>query len=204
MSRPNVSSKCTPALLLFFSLPAFAGSSVPGIHNFYKVDHHVYRGGQPTGDGLSYLAKLGVKTVLDLREPGRRSALEERAVTALGMQYVNVPMSGLTPPTAEQIAKILALLEDKTSGAVFVHCRRGADRTGAVIGAYRIDFDHWDSARALEEARSDGMAFFQLPRQHYILSFQPLKTGAIDTAKTTDAKASTPAAAVLPAPAAIQ
>src|ERR1700722_6383518 len=138
--------------LFFFSLPAFAGGSVPGIHNFYQVDDHVYRGAQPTNEGLSYLAKIGVKTVLDLREPGSRSAQEERDVTALGMHYMNVPMGGLTPPTEAQITKILALLEDKSTGAVFVQCRRGADRTGAVIGAYRIDFDRWDNTRALREA----------------------------------------------------
>src|SRR5215831_12891936 len=110
---------------VLFSLPALAGSSVPGIHNFYQVDEHVYRGGQPTSEGLSYLAKIGVKTVLDLREPGRRSAQEESDVTALGMRYINVPMGGLTPPSEAQIAKILALLEDKSGGPVFVHCRRG-------------------------------------------------------------------------------
>ncbi|HEV2380522.1 MAG TPA: tyrosine-protein phosphatase [Terriglobia bacterium] len=185
--------------LFLFSLPALAGSSVPGIHNFYQVDNHVYRGAQPTNEGLSYLAKIGVKTVLDLREPGERSAAEEHAVTALGMQYVSVPMGGLTAPTAAQISKILALLEDKTTGPVFVHCRRGADRTGAVIGAYRVDFDHWDNARALREAMSDGMSFFQLPRQSYIRSFQPRSPEAIEAAKPVEAKvaaSATPAVAV--------
>lgn len=185
--------------LFFFTLPALAGSSVPGIHNFYQVDNHVYRGAQPTNEGLSYLAKIGIKTILDLREPGDRSTAEERAVTALGMQYVSVPMGGLTPPTEAQISKILALLEDKNTGPVFVHCRRGADRTGAVIGAYRVDFDHWDNVRALREALSDGMSFFQLPRQSYIRSFQPRPLEAIEAAKTVEAKvaaSAAPAAAV--------
>ena len=131
--------------LFLFSLPALAGSSVQGINNFYQVDEHVYRGAQPTPEGFNYLAKIGVKTVLDLRENDERSSGEARVVTSLGMQYVNVPMTGLTPPTEAEITKILALLEDGTAGAVFVHCIRGADRTGAVIAAYRIDHDHWDN-----------------------------------------------------------
>ena len=90
------------------------------------------------------------------------------------MQYVNVPMTGLTPPTEAEITRILALLEDAKAGAVFVHCMRGADRTGAVIAAYRIDHDHWDNYRALKEAMSFGMSFFQLPRQNFIRKFQPL------------------------------
>ena len=159
--------------ILLFSLPALAGSSVQGIGNFYQVDGHVYRGAQPTTEGLNYLAKIGVKTVLDLRENGERSSREAELVRALGMQYVNVPMTGLAPPTEAEITKILALIEDGSAGAVFVHCMRGADRTGAVIAAYRIDHDHWDNARALKEARACGMAFFQLPRQSYVRNFRP-------------------------------
>lgn len=173
------------ACIFVFSMPAFAGSSVQGIHNFYQVDSHVYRGGQPSQTGFQYLARLGVKTVLDLREAGNRALQEEKMVTSLGLQYVNVPMSGLTPPTAAQISQILALLENTSTGAVFVHCMRGADRTGAVIAAYRIDHDRWNNDRALEEAKSDGMSFFQTPRKDYIRNFHALAIQANSTAKTT-------------------
>jgi len=153
-------------------LPVFAGSA-PGIKNFDKVDAHVYRGAQPTTEGLNYLAKLGVKTIVDLREAGDRAKAEERTVTGDGMTYVNVPMTGLTPPTEAEITRLLAMLEDTTTGPVFVHCWRGADRTGAVIAAYHIDHDRWDSDRALRDAKAHSMSFFQLPRQNFIKSFQP-------------------------------
>ena len=162
------------AALFLVSLPAFAGSSVQGIDNFYQLDKHVYRGAQPTTEGFKYLATIGIKTILDLREDGERSSGEKQLVTSLGMQYVNVPMTRLTPPTDAEISKILALLEDTTTGPVFVHCLRGADRTGTIIAAYRIDHDHWDNSRALKEAMSFGMSFFQLPRQNFIRKFRPL------------------------------
>jgi len=155
------------------ALPAFAGSSVQGIKNFYQVDEHVYRGAQPTDEGFQYLAKIGVKTVIDLREADERSQAEERLVTAAGMKYVNVPMTGLTPPTEAEITRILGILEDDNTGAVFVHCKRGADRTGAVIASYRIDHDRWDNVRALSEAMARGMSFLQFPRQGYIRTLQP-------------------------------
>src|SRR5438046_4249643 len=110
---------------LIFSLPVFAGPPVQGIHNFFRVDDHVYRGAQPTNQGFQYLAQIGVKTVLNLREDDYRASAERHVVTNLGMQYVNVPMTGLTPPTEAQISKILALLEDSSHRAVFVHCKRG-------------------------------------------------------------------------------
>ena len=180
-----------PIALLVFCLPVFAGS-VPGIKNFDKVDAHVYRGAQPTDEGFQYLAKIGVKTIIDLRETDSRSQAEQRVVSDAGMQYVNVPMTGHTPPTEAEITKILAVLEEGTTGPVFVHCQRGADRTGAVIAAYHIDHDKWDNVRALQDAKAHSMSVFQFQRQKYIQDFRP---------RIIDAKATSPAdgaVAVLP------
>jgi protein tyrosine phosphatase (PTP) superfamily phosphohydrolase (DUF442 family) len=176
--------------LVVFSLPAFAGSA-PGIKNFDRVDTHVYRGGQPTSEGFRYLARIGVGTIVDLREPGDRSKEEQRVVIRAGMKYVNVPMTGLVPPTEAQISAILAMLEDTSGAPVFVHCLRGADRTGAVIAAYHIDHDRWDNARALKDAKDHSMSFFQLPRQSYIRNFR---------ARSVDAHAASAAAAALAVP----
>ena len=176
------------SILLIFGLPVFAGSA-PGIRNFDQVDAHVYRGGQPTSEGFRYLSKLGVKTIVDLREAGGRSRREDRAVASNGMKYVNVPMGGLVPPTHAEITSLLGLLEG-TGGPVFVHCRRGADRTGAVIAAYHIDHDKWDNTRALRDAKAHRMSFFQLPRQNFIREFRP---------RTVDAKATPLAGAVIAA-----
>jgi protein-tyrosine phosphatase len=158
------------------ALPALAGSSPEGIKNFYQVDQNVYRGAQPTEDGFKYLAKIGVKTVIDMRESDERSETEESVVTASGMKYVSVPMTGLTAPTEAQISTILGILEANHAGdqgGVFVHCKRGADRTGVVIASYRIDHDGWDNAHALSEAKARGMSFFQFPRMSYISAFRP-------------------------------
>lgn len=185
-SRLLLFALALPAL----ALPALAGSSPQRIKNFYQVDQNVYRGAQPTGDGFRYLAKMGVKTVIDLREADRRSKSEETAVTAAGMKYISVPMTGLAAPSEAQINQILGILEGDhrgDSGAVFVHCKRGADRTGVVIASYRIDQDGWDNAQALQEAKARGMARFQFPRMSYIRAFRP---------RTLNAKNDTPGNAV--------
>src|SRR3982074_3823090 len=107
---------CPSRIFLFaLALPAFAGS-VPGINNFYQVDQHVYRGAQPSDKGFQYLAKIGVKTIIDLREADERSGDEENVLRAAGMKYVNVPMTGLTPPTEAEISRILGILEDSNAG----------------------------------------------------------------------------------------
>ena len=185
--------------LFLLGLPAFGSPSIQGVENFWKVDEHVYRGAQPTEEGFRTLAKLGIKTVVDLREADARSMAEEKIVTTAGMQYINVPMTGLTPPTREQMAKIMPILQDSSAGPVFVHCKRGADRTGAVIAAYRIEHDQWDNSRALNEAMSRGMSFFQFPRQSYVREYQPqkiqarpLEAKAGDTQRSVDSPSSQP------------
>ena len=142
------------------------------IPNFHQVNQHVYRGGQPGSEAWQSLAKMGVKTVIDLRREDEHStATEAQEVASAGMSYVNVPMKGVVAPTNEQIGKVLALLNTKEP--VFVHCKRGADRTGAVIACYRIAHDGWQRERALEEAKSYGMGLVQLGLKHYIMGFQP-------------------------------
>jgi protein tyrosine/serine phosphatase len=180
-------------LPFLLALPALADSSPEGIKNFYQVDPHVYRGAQPSDEGFQYLAKLGVKTVIDLREADQRSKAEEAVVMAAGMKYVNIPMKGLAAPTDVEISKILGILEGD-GGAVFVHCKRGADRTGVVIASYRIERDGWNNADALSEAKTRGMAPFQFPRMSYIRSFRPRTLEAKTSAPGTVATAASDAA----------
>ena len=156
------------------SSPSFAASQdIAGVGNFHKVDDHVYRGAQPTDAGFRNLAKLGIKVVVDLREIGDGVKGEEKTVTAAGMRFVSIPMKGMSAPSKESVIKVLDLLEDATAGPVFVHCRRGADRTGNVIACYRIEHDRWQNEQALAEARSLGMSWFEKAIQHYVMSYQP-------------------------------
>lgn len=153
---------------------AWADSENNNLPNFHKVDDQVYRGGQPTSEGFKSLADLGIKTVVDLRLIGEHSQADERKiVTGLGMRYVSIPMHGMATPKDDQVAAVQALFNDTSSGPVFVHCKRGADRTGAVVAVYRISHDRWDNQRALSEAKSNGMSFFERAIQHYIKDYRP-------------------------------
>ena len=158
-----------PVLLL--ATAAFA-QDVAGVGNFHKVNDHIFRGAQPSVQGFQNLSKLGVKTIIDLREADGRSLAEKKAVEAAGMRYVNIPMLGMHTPDPGDVAKVLALFNDNSTGPVFVHCRRGADRTGTVVACYRISHDHWDNEKALGEAKSFGMAWIQKAMQHYVMGYK--------------------------------
>jgi len=42
--------------------------SIRGVPNFHTVNDNIYRGGQPSDEGLRALASAGVKTIVDLRD----------------------------------------------------------------------------------------------------------------------------------------
>jgi tyrosine-protein phosphatase SIW14 len=155
------------------SIPAWpAGVSAQGVANFHQVSDRIYRGAQPSAGGWDSLAHLGIKTVIDLRQENEHSSkTEAHAVEAAGMHYVNVPLNGGHAPTNQQISKVLNLVDD-SAGPVFVHCRRGADRTGTVIACYRITHDGWTNKRALREAAGYGMSWMEFGMQHYVLAFR--------------------------------
>jgi protein tyrosine/serine phosphatase len=170
------------ALYLFclvgsLAVAAPAPEVLAGVANFHQVDQNLYRGAQPSDEGLKNLAGLGVKTIIDLRHGEDRAGEEQKEAERLGLRYINVPMEGLTTPTDKQIADLMTVLNAADQGPVFVHCREGKDRTGTVVACYRILHDHWANDKALEEAKSYGMHQTQHPRRDYILNFSSGHTG---------------------------
>jgi protein tyrosine phosphatase (PTP) superfamily phosphohydrolase (DUF442 family) len=148
------------------------------LSNFKQVNESLCRGAQPSDDGFRELAKQGVKTILDLRGGSGRSSHESEVVRGLGMQYINVPLDGYEAPTADQVSKVMAVLNDPHAGKVFVHCRRGADRTGTVLAMYRIEHDHWTNQQALDEAKGMKMASSEKLMQKFVMGFSPTATAA--------------------------
>ncbi len=147
-------------------------SSIPlaGLPNFHRVNDRLYRGAQPDATGVRALAGMGIKSVINLRMPGDLWPEERDSVRASGMTYVDVPLHGVRRPTEVQIARVLSLIETLPP-PVFVHCERGADRTGTVIACYRIAHEGWTEESALKEAKQHGMAWGQFGMKAFIADF---------------------------------
>ena len=122
------------------------------IKNFGQMDDRFYRGAQPTEGDYKYLATLGVKTVIDLRQDSQ--SYEKRDVEALGMHYVNIPMSDSEYPKAGQIDTFLRLVDDPATGKFFVHCAGGRHRTGVMGAVYRFTHNHWNYDQVYSEMKS--------------------------------------------------
>jgi protein tyrosine phosphatase (PTP) superfamily phosphohydrolase (DUF442 family) len=160
------------------TLGGYALAADGQLENFEQVSDSLCRGAQPSTEGFRELARMGVHTVLDLRGEGGRSLREAELVTGLGMEYVSIPLSGYQAPTVEQVSKIFAVLGDPAAGKIFVHCRRGADRTGTVLAMYRIQHDHWTNQQALTEAKSMKMASSERLMRKFVLDFKPAAEAA--------------------------
>jgi protein tyrosine/serine phosphatase len=126
-------------------------SSNVTIKNFGQMDERFFRGGQPKEDEYKELAALGVKTVIDLRNDPKDYA--KTAAEALGMHYVNIPMSDKKYPVAAKIAEFLKLVDDPSTGKFYVHCAGGRHRTGVMGAVYRFNHYGWDYDRTYAEMK---------------------------------------------------
>src|SRR5258708_13128131 len=116
ISRGNISLRFGTALAvilvaagLLFGQTSNTSFSNIKIKNFGQMNERFYRGSQPKESDYKDLATLGIKTLIDLRDDPEPS--EKRDAEALGMRYVNIPMSDKEYPHPDQIAAFLNLLD---------------------------------------------------------------------------------------------
>lgn len=99
---------------------------------------------------------MGFSIIIDERE---LHWTERGKVTRLGMQYVPIRWFCLFP-NDKVFAKFLGVIRENPHKKIYVHCRLGDDRVGAMIAAYRMAFEHWTAEKALEEMEANGFNSF--------------------------------------------
>ena len=80
-------------------------------------------------------------------------------------------MPDLNRPSHEQVARVLAIINDPANHPVFIHCKRGSDRTGTIVACYRISKENWTDEQAIDEAKRHGMSWIQFSMKDYISDF---------------------------------
>lgn len=158
----------TLALLVSVAAAQQAEPRYKELPNFHRVSERLYRGAQPAAGGIKKLAELGVKTIINLRGEDDNTRAEQREAEAAGLRYYSIAMPGLSRPSEEQMARVAALIDGQENGPVFIHCKRGSDRTGTVVAVYRITHEGWTGERAIDEARRHGMSWMEFGMREYI------------------------------------
>ncbi len=165
--------------------PKAIESSV-NIFNFGRVHDTYYRGALPDAADVAALARLGVKTVIDLQKDGDED--EAGLVEQAGMKYVRLPMTTRVPPTSEQLAQFLSLVNDPASQPVYVHCKEGRHRTGVMTAIYRMTAHGWTADRAFKEMKDYkfGWDFLHPEFKRFVYAYEPadalVASGASDAA----------------------
>jgi protein tyrosine/serine phosphatase len=128
----------------------------PGLPNLHRVSADLYRGAQPTAEGMQELKKLGVRTVVNLR--ALHSDRDEIGDTGLAHEEISFKA---WHPEDEDVVRFLRIVTDRSSTPVFVHCQYGSDRTGTMCAVYRIVVQGWSKEEALAEMTQGGFGFHE-------------------------------------------
>jgi uncharacterized protein (TIGR01244 family) len=136
--------------------------------NLGRVDAGLYRGAQPGDEGVGELAALGIRTIVNLRTDPEEVAEEREKAEEGGIRFIHVPLSSRGRPDDATVERILKYLIDPANHPVFVHCKRGADRTGTIVACYRMARHGWTAERARDEADEYGIGWWQYGMKGYI------------------------------------
>jgi len=137
--------------VLASSITAVAQQAESKIKNFGQMDDRFYRGGQPKEQDYKHLAAIGIKTIIDLRNDPKE--YEKREAEALGLRYINIPMSDKDYPETSAIDQFLKLIDDPSTGKFFVHCAGGRHRTGVIGAVYRFNQYNWNYEQVYAEMK---------------------------------------------------
>jgi protein tyrosine/serine phosphatase len=158
-------------LVLAVSISAQEEARYKELPNFHRVSGQLFRGAQPGNGGIKKLSELGIKTIVNLRGTDELTAAQQKEAEAAGLHYFNIPMPGLSSPSDDQVAKIMDVINNPDNQPVFIHCKRGADRTGTITAVYRISHEDWTAERAIAEAKRFGMSWAEFGMRNYIENF---------------------------------
>ena len=132
------------------------------IKNVWKVSTGLWRGGQPDEEGLLELKQLGIKTVMCLRFRTSIIDWERTACERIGLKFISIPLNYTTLPHAPHIERFFSIVDDAGNQPVYVHCFHGSDRTGLMLGIYRISRDGWTVQNAYTEMKKCGFHRFRI------------------------------------------
>src|SRR5260221_1982655 len=159
------------------------------------VPGRLYRSGQMTADGFAdAIRSLGIRTVINVQnefpDPDlRRSFLDASTIREselcrqLDVRYVLLEPDLVSPSTVppnrpKVIDQYLALCDDPANYPILLHCKAGLHRTGVLVALYRMEYDGWSVATAMEELKENGFGDMAATSANeyisqYILTYQP-------------------------------
>lgn len=135
--------------------------------NFRIVeDGKLYRSGQMSIGALQRtVEEYDVRTVINFESTKRErplDAAEETFCRAHGIRYHRIrprewsaDAEGVVPAQTP-VDQFLQIMDDPNSYPVLIHCFAGMHRTGSYCAIYRMEYQGWSTAEALQELKDLG------------------------------------------------
>lgn len=124
------------------------------VPNLHEPGSGRFSGGLPPVDGLVEMARVGMRTLIDLRPSSEWAGTDWRsAVEASGMAFYQLPVDSVDDIDRPRLKQLWGYWGDDTLCPMLIHCASG-NRVGAALAlaAHRIDGQSPESALLLGEA----------------------------------------------------
>ncbi|AYM79255.1 protein-tyrosine-phosphatase [Janthinobacterium agaricidamnosum] len=157
-------------LLLFLALAAgSAGAQAPGapernaewatplphVSNLHQVTPVLFRSAKLDSADVAQLQTLGVKTVISLRS----FHSDTQVLDGSGIRAVRIPINTWAIRDKHVIETMRSIRAAEQQGPVLLHCLHGADRTGLMAAMYRMLYQGWPRAKAIDELKNGGYGY---------------------------------------------
>lgn len=110
--------------------------------NFHIVDNNLWRSSQPNSESIKRMKLHGLKSIINLRGDEQTDIWEKKLSDSLGIKYFSKPMDATKEQDLNYLKEILSLIEDENNQPVLVHCLGGKDRTGLIVGMYKLKYSN--------------------------------------------------------------
>jgi tyrosine-protein phosphatase SIW14 len=136
------------------------------------VEGEFYRSGCLTANGFrAAIHQHQIKTIISFWDEDPDPLLkgsrfdgatirESELCSSLGVTYKFIFVKLLPDDPAVAIKQFLAIMDDKNSYPVLIHCKAGLHRTGVMAAVYRMEYDGWSRQDAMRELRAHGFGYW--------------------------------------------
>jgi protein tyrosine/serine phosphatase len=139
--------------IILIGTAASAGMRIIG------VTEQILRSNAPiSANDYAFLAQHPPKAIISLSAVTDENQREKQWAKEKGINFIMRPIDLSQPIRSKEILKILDTLDSlaKEGGPVLIHCEYGRDRTGLLIGLYRVLKQGWKPKDAFREMLDHG------------------------------------------------
>ncbi len=108
--------------------------------NTHRLSDEAWRANQPSPRRIARLAKMGIRSLLNLRGPSAFAVylFEQEACAEHGLNLVDHPIDAYQLSSREAYLRLFELF-DTIEKPFVMHCKSGADRSGLAAAFYLLD-----------------------------------------------------------------